>query len=109
VRERVGAGVASVAETAATLARISAFAGLSFEDRLGLAGAATVHSLPPGAPITIDGIDSAKAVVSGWAVMRSGETAGPGALIGPAETAGYDDVVEVGRARTRYGCWSCWP
>jgi putative peptide zinc metalloprotease protein len=87
----------SVAEVDAFLAQTPALAGLSVEDRLGLATAARGVQVAPGTPITLDGDDGAKVIVSGWAVMRTGENAGRGALIGPGA---HDKAIEVGRART---------
>jgi putative peptide zinc metalloprotease protein len=89
--------LASVSEAEALFAESPALAGLSFEDRLGLAGAARPVSLAPGEPVMLGGPESAVVVASGIVEVPGGHTLGRGTLIGPP---GEGAPGEVARART---------
>jgi putative peptide zinc metalloprotease protein len=81
----------------ALLAQAPALAGLSIEDRLGLARAARPVWLSPGAAVTLFGADTAQLIVSGSVVLHSGTEVGRGALLGPGR---HDGPEEMGYARS---------
>ena len=87
----------SQGEIEALLAQAPALAGLSTEDRLGLARTARSVWLSPGTAVTLFGTDTAQLIMSGSVVLHSGDEVGRGALLGPGW---HDGPVEMGYARS---------
>ena len=75
---------APAAEAERLFAESPALAGLSYEDRLGLAPVARPIALAPGAPVVLDGADEAIVVAAGVIATPDGQQLGRGTLIGPA-------------------------
>src|SRR6185369_5382644 len=73
----------TAAEADAVFAESPALAGLSQEDRLGLASVAVPVALAPGAPVMLSGPDNALVVASGTVDTPDGQHLGRGTLIGP--------------------------
>jgi putative peptide zinc metalloprotease protein len=91
----VSQGTASEAER--LFAEAPALAGLSYEDRLGLARVAGPISLTPGAPVGLDGGDMALLIAAGVIVTPDGQELGRGTMIGPS---GDDFHGVIATART---------
>ncbi|HEX6869584.1 MAG TPA: M50 family metallopeptidase, partial [Micromonosporaceae bacterium] len=85
------------AEAEALFADAPALAGLSYEDRLGLAAVAVPVSLAPGAAVALRGADDAIVLASGVVATPDGQELGRGTLIGPA---GVDAPAPVAVTRT---------
>jgi putative peptide zinc metalloprotease protein len=82
------------------LAEAPAFAGLSTEDRMGLAAAARPVSVAPGGTIQLRGPDEAIVIASGVVSTPDGQQLGRGTLIGPAGVADAGGVA-VARSQAR--------
>ncbi|WP_344075395.1 M50 family metallopeptidase [Luedemannella helvata] len=95
--ESLSVALAAATETEALLARAPALAGLTYEDRLGLAAAARPVTLAPGQPVMLDDAETAVLVMAGMVEVAGRRTHGPGMVIGPT---GEQGVSEVGVART---------
>src|SRR5690606_14289256 len=91
-------GTAAEAET--LFAETPAMAGLSYEDRLGLASVAVPVSLAPGASLTLASPDQAPLVASGVIVTPGGHEPAREPLIGPAGEA-YAPPVATARTPVR--------
>jgi putative peptide zinc metalloprotease protein len=74
----------TLAEAEQLFADVPALAGLSYEDRLGLATAAAAANLGPGVPVNLTGPDEVLVVASGTLSTPDGQQLGRGSLIGPA-------------------------
>lgn len=96
-QESLALSVAAAAEAEALLAEAPALAALSYEDRLGLAGAARPVVLAPGEPVVIGDAETAVIVAAGVLEVGDGSTHGRGTVIGPT---GDERATEVARART---------
>ncbi|MDT5026663.1 MAG: putative peptide zinc metalloprotease protein, partial [Micromonosporaceae bacterium] len=89
-------------EAETLLGESPAFAGLSYEDRLGLASVAVAVSVPPGTTITVTGPDEAIVVATGTITTPDGQEFGRGTLIGPAgESLAEPVALAVTRSPTR--------
>jgi len=113
-----GLGFGTAHEAEQLFAEAPALAGLSTEDRMGLAQVAVPVSLAPGAPVTLTGAQDVVVLAAGTVVTPSGQELGRGTLIGPigedlpptgdqppggqdpGEQAGEGDPSGVGRVAT---------
>ncbi len=95
-----GGAHTTTAEAEALLDESPAFAGLSPEDRLGLAAAAVAVPLAPESPIRLSGPDEAIVVAAGVIVTPDGQELGRGTLIGPSGEA-YTEPVATTRSPSR--------
>jgi putative peptide zinc metalloprotease protein len=94
-------GTAGAADEAAQVfADSPAFAGLSYEDVLGLASVAVPVSLPAGATVTLSGPGEAIVLAAGTLSTPDGQQLGRGTLIGPAGEE-HQGAVAVARSPVR--------
>ena len=89
--------LATVAETVALLAEAPSLAGLTFEDRLGIASAAHPVALAAGEPVVLGDAETAVIIAAGVLELPDGSAYGRGTVIGPT---GEDGTSEVAYART---------
>jgi len=93
----VGGNFGTAAEADAVFAESPALAGLSHEDRLGLASVAVPIALAPGAGVTLPGPNDALVLASGTVETPDGQQLGRGTLIGPV---GQTSTATVAVARS---------
>src|SRR5690606_32396322 len=80
-----GAGITfgTVGEAEQLFSEAPGLAHLSTEDRMGLARVAVPIALAPGAPVTLDGGDTAVILASGIVETPDGQQLGRGTMMGP--------------------------